>query len=280
MSNPGPSSNPQGLEHGVSERTPPHEPPLLVTFDGAIATLTLNRPTRRNALSEQLVADLNAALETLRTRRDVRVVILQSAGAVFCSGHDLAEMTDRTPEEYDAMFENCSRFMLGLRQLHQPVIGVVQGVATGAGCQLAAACDLVVASTAAAFYTPGVKLGLFCTTPMVPLVRSIPPKIAMEMLLTGSPLSAERAWQVGLVNRLVAPEQVREAGLELARTIASASPLTLSIGKRAFYSQPFLDESLAYPDAARTMSANALKQDAQEGMSAFREKRVPQWTGE
>jgi enoyl-CoA hydratase/carnithine racemase len=256
------------------------EPALLFEVDGVIATLTLNRPARRNALSEQLVGELNTALETLQSNRDVRVVILQSAGGVFCSGHDLAEMTGRSPEEYDALFNNCSRFMLGLRQLRQPVIAVVQGVATGAGCQLAAACDLVVASTSAAFYTPGVKLGLFCTTPMVPLVRSIPPKIAMEMLLTGAPLSAERAWQVGLVNRLVAPEQLRETALDLARTIASASPLTLAIGKQAFYSQPFLDESLAYPDAARTMSDNAVKQDAQEGMTAFREKRTPLWTGE
>lgn len=268
------------IAKSAGSAAPPTEPSLLIERDGPVTIWTLNRPLRRNALSEQLVADLNTAVEALRSDRETRVVVLQSAGAVFCSGHDLAEMTGRSAEEYDALFNNCSRFMLGLRQLSQPVIAVVQGVATGAGCQLAAACDLVVASTQAAFYTPGVKLGLFCTTPMVPLVRSIPPKIAMEMLLTGAPLTAERAYEVGLVNRLVEPEQVRQAALDLAKTVAAASPLTLSIGKRAFYSQPFLDESLVYPDAARTMSGNAVCRDAQEGMTAFREKRAPQWTGE
>lgn len=269
-----------GVEKSTGSPATVPEPSLLLDRDGPVAIWTLNRPSRRNALSEELVAELNVAVDSLRHDREIRVVILQSAGAVFCSGHDLAEMTGRSAEEYDTLFNNCSRFMLGLRQLSQPVIAAVQGVATGAGCQLAAACDLVVAATTAAFYTPGVKLGLFCTTPMVPLVRSIPPKIAMEMLLTGAPLTAERAYEVGLVNRLVEPEQVRQTALDLACTVAAASPLTLAIGKRAFYSQPFLDESLVYTDAARTMSGNAIRRDAQEGMTAFREKRAPQWTGE
>jgi enoyl-CoA hydratase/carnithine racemase len=246
----------------------------------AIVTLVLNRPQRRNALSEGLVAALNEALESLRGDREARVVILRAEGGVFCSGHDLAEMTGRSAEEYDRLFANCSQFMLGLRQLPQPVIACVQGVATGAGCQLVAACDLVVAANEAMFYTPGVKLGLFCTTPLVPLVRSIPPKIAMEMLLTGEGLTATRAYEVGLVNRVVPADELRNTALDLAKKIASASPLTLSIGKRAFYSQPALDESQAYESAARTMSENAVCHDAQEGMTAFKEKRVPQWRGE
>jgi enoyl-CoA hydratase/carnithine racemase len=253
---------------------------LLFERDGLVGVLTLNRPARRNALSEGLIAALNRRIEELRGDSSTRVLVLRSAGHVFCSGHDLGEMTGRGADEYAALFENCSRMMWGLRTLPQPVIALVQGFATGAGCQLVSACDLALASPAASFATPGVKLGLFCSTPMVPLVRSIPPKFAMEMLLTGQPVTAERAAEIGLVNRVVPAESLLEEGMELARRIASASGLTLAIGKRAFYSQGPLDERQAYDDAARTMTDNALTRDAQEGMTAFLQKRAPEWRGE
>lgn len=256
------------------------EAELTFEREGLVGVLTLNRPQRRNALSEGLVAALNAWIETLRSDSATRVLVLRSAGAVFCSGHDLGEMTGRGPEEYAALFENCSRMMWGLRSLPQPVIALVQGFATGAGCQLVSACDLALASPAASFATPGVKLGLFCSTPMVPLVRSIPPKFAMEMLLTGNPVTAERAAEIGLVNRVVPADTLVEEGMNLARHIASASGLTLAIGKRAFYSQGPLDERRAYDEAARTMTDNALTRDAQEGMTAFLQKRAPEWRGE
>ncbi len=184
-------------------------------------------------------------------------------------------MTGRSAEDYAALFENCSRMMFGLRSLPQPVIALVQGFATGAGCQLVSACDLALAAPEAAFATPGVKLGLFCSTPMVPLVRSIPPKFAMEMLLTGQPVAAERAAEIGLVNRVVPADKLVAEGMELARRIAAASGLTLAIGKRAFYQQGPLDERRAYEDASRTMTENALTRDAQEGMTAFLQKRAP-----
>ena len=253
---------------------------LLIEQVGPVITLTLNRPTRRNALSESLVAALIAAQERIREQTDCHVVILKAAGQVFCSGHDLGEMTGRKESEYAHLFEQCSRMMFGWRQLPQPVIAGVQGMATGAGCQLASACDLVIATPAAQFATPGVKLGLFCSTPMVPLVRSIPPKIAMEMLLTGVPLTADRAMQFGLVNRIVAAGELDAELTRWAETIAAASPLTLSIGKRAFYSQPMLEEQAAYQQASDTMTRNAICHDAQEGMQAFLAKRPPQWKGQ
>lgn len=253
---------------------------LLFERDGLVGVLTINRPARRNALSEALVAALNQRIEALRDDATTRVIVLRSAGRVFCSGHDLGEMTGRSAEEYAALFENCSRMMYGLRSLPQPVIALVQGFATGAGCQLVSACDLALAAPEAAFATPGVKLGLFCSTPMVPLIRSIPPKFAMEMLLTGQPVGAERAAEIGLVNRVVPADALFAEGMELAKRVASASGLTLAIGKRAFYQQAPLDERRAYEDAARTMTENALTRDAQEGMTAFLQKRAPEWRGE
>ena len=189
-------------------------------------------------------------------------------------------MAGRAEADYQTLFARCSSVMQQLRGLPQPVIARVQGLATAAGCQLVAACDLAVAAHEARFATPGVKIGLFCTTPMVPLVRSIPPKVAMEMLLTGAPISAERALAVGLINRAVAADQLDATIRELTDAIVASSPLTLSLGKRAFYDQLALDEPTAYERATGVMTDNALRHDAQEGITAFLQKRPPQWTGE
>src|SRR5262249_44390100 len=198
-----------------------------------------------------------------------RVVVLAARGAAFCAGHDLAEMTGRREEEYHDLFALCSRVMLGLRRLPQPVIARVQGTATAAGCQLVAACDLAVAAEGATFATPGVKIGLFCTTPMVPLVRAVPAKPAMEMLLTGKPITAQRAFELGLVNRVVPAAQLDAAVQEYVDAIAASSPLTVRLGKAAFYDQLGLNEETAYGRAVAIMTDNAVCHDAQEGMGAF-----------
>jgi enoyl-CoA hydratase/carnithine racemase len=248
-------------------------------FDRGIARLILNRPDKRNALSFDLLHQLESAIEAIGRTPMARVVVLGSVGPVFCSGHDLSEMVGRSEEEYRELFAACSRVMLGLRRLPQPVIARVQGVATAAGCQLVAACDLAVAAEEATFATPGVKIGLFCTTPMVPLVRAIPAKAAMEMLLTGAPISARRALELGLVNRVVAADKLDTAVEDLAATIAGMSPLVIRTGKRAFYEIDGLDESEAYARAVPIMTENALAVDAQEGISAFLQKRPPRWSG-
>jgi enoyl-CoA hydratase/carnithine racemase len=205
--------------------------------------------------------------------------VLGAAGSVFSSGHDLAEMTGRSESEYRAVFERCSNMMKTLHEIPQPVIARVQGLATAAGCQLVAACDLAVASTEAKFATPGVKIGLFCTTPMVPLVRNIPAKAAMEMLLTGWPITAERAYQLGLVNRVVPPDQLDAAVQEYVDVMLAVSGETIRLGKQAFYAQRTLTETDAYLHAVDVMTDNALHYDAQEGISAFLQKRPPQWKG-
>ncbi len=253
---------------------------LLEEFTAGVLTITLNRPERRNALSEQLLAELGTALDAAAGNRSVRAIVLAAAGPVFSSGHDLGEMAGRSEEEYRALFDRCSQVMQRLRTVPQPVIARVQGLATAAGCQLVAACDLAVASTEAKFATPGVKIGLFCTTPMVPLVRSIPAKIAMEMLLTGQPLSAERALQVGLVNRVVAADQLDAEIKQLTDALCASSSLTLQIGKQAFYDQANLDETEAYARAVAVMTDNACRHDAQEGIAAFLQKRPANWTGQ
>ena len=253
---------------------------LLVEQDAGVVRLTLNRPERRNALSEAMLTELGSALERIAADRTARVVVLGAAGPVFCSGHDLGEMAGRAKADYQTLFARCSTVMQQLRGLPQPVIARVQGLATAAGCQLVAACDLAVAAHEARFATPGVKIGLFCTTPMVPLVRSIPPKVAMEMLLTGAPISSERALAVGLINRAVAADQLDATIRELTDAIVASSPLTLSLGKRAFYDQLALDEPTAYERATGVMTDNALRHDAQEGITAFLQKRPPLWTGE
>src|SRR2546423_1471116 len=213
------------------------ETDLLLEVKDEVAYLTLNRPDKRNALSRQLLAELEKAQSRLSTDSSVRVVVLAAKGKVFCAGHDLSEMIGCPEENYRQLFTLCSRVMLQFRKLPQPVIARVQGMATAAGCQLVAACDLAVASEEATFATPGVKIGLFCTTPMVPLVRAIQPKAALEMLLTGEPISAERALELGLVNRVVQAAQLDDAVQELVDAILASSPLTVRLGKRAFYDQ-------------------------------------------
>jgi enoyl-CoA hydratase/carnithine racemase len=255
-------------------------PTLVAETTGAVARLTLNRPEKRNALSHALLADLETTLTRLASDRAVRVVVLATAGQVFCSGHDLGEMEGRSEAEYRGLFALCSRVMQQLRRLPQPVIARVQGTATAAGCQLVAACDLAVASENATFATPGVKIGLFCTTPMVPLVRAIPAKPALEMLLTGKAITAQRAYELGLVNRVVPASQLDAAIDEYVQAIVASSPLTIRLGKAAFYDQLALDETTAYERATDVMTDNATRRDAQEGMQAFLQKRRPVWTGE
>ena len=250
---------------------------LIIEHEAGVTTLRLNRPKRRHALSLSLLQELEAALLSLASDRTVRCVVIASDGPVFSSGHDLGEMQDRTEEEYQQLFATCARVMKLIRSAPQPVIARVQGFATAAGCQLVAACDLAVASETAQFATPGVKIGLFCTTPMVPLVRNIAPKIAMEMLLTGKPISAEKALIAGLVNAVVPAEELDAAIAEYTSAIVASSRQTLEIGKREFYDQLNMDESAAYDQAVEVMTKNVVLHDAQEGMSAFLEKRTPQW---
>ncbi|HMF18191.1 MAG TPA: enoyl-CoA hydratase [Gemmataceae bacterium] len=253
---------------------------LLVETKGEIVTLTLNRPEKRNALSREVLLELDAVQRKLAEDQTARVVVLAAKGPVFSSGHDLGEMCGCSEESYHDLFALCSGVMLQFRKLPQPVIARVQGLATAAGCQLVAACDLAVAVDNAAFATPGVKIGLFCTTPMVPLVRAIPPKPALEMLLTGKPISAQRALELGLVNKVVAADQLDAAVQEYVDAILGSSPLTVRVGKRAFYDQLALNEAAAYDQATEVMTENALFQDAQEGMQAFLHKRRPLWRGE
>jgi enoyl-CoA hydratase/carnithine racemase len=246
---------------------------------GEVVTLNLNRPAQRNALSRELMQDVAAALGALGADPEVRVVVLGGRGPAFSAGHDLSEMVGLSLAEYREIFELCTRMMTAIHELPQPVIARVHGMATAAGCQLVAACDLVVASTEARFATPGVKIGLFCTTPMVEVTRSVGRKRALEMLLTGTPIDAETAAEWGLVNRVVAPDELEAGTDELARQIASASSLTVGLGKRAFYRQIDLGLDAAYDVCQEVMSENATVEDAQEGMSSFLEKRQPIWRG-
>lgn len=242
-----------------------------------VLTLTLNRPERRNALSQSLIAEIDAALAQVAGDRNTRVVIISSIGSVFCSGHDLGEIPGKSAEEYHEIFATCARMMLRIHEIPQPVIARVDGLATAAGCQLVAACDLAVATETARFAAPGVKIGLFCTTPMVPLVRNILPKFAMEMLLTGQPISAAQALAAGLVNRVVPVERLDATIQELADAICATSFETIRIGKRAFYEQLHLDERTAYAQAVDVMTQNIVHPDAQEGIAAFLQKRSPRW---
>ncbi|HEX6350715.1 MAG TPA: enoyl-CoA hydratase [Candidatus Dormibacteraeota bacterium] len=253
---------------------------LLVEDRLPAVVITLNRPETRNALSTPLMEELTAELERQSARPECRVIVLAANGPAFSAGHDLKELIDRTLDEERAIFETCTRMMDTVQRIPQPVIAAVQGIATAAGCQLVATCDLAIASSEARFATPGVKIGLFCSTPMVAVSRNIGRKRALEMLLTGKPISAETAAEWGLVNRVVAPEQLLDAALELAGQIASSSPLILKIGKRAFYDQIGKEQDAAYELMGEVMSANAMTGDAQEGMSAFLEKRQPTWRGE
>lgn len=252
---------------------------LLSDGNAPITTLTLNRPRQRNALSMELMRSVTAALEDIGKNREVQVTVLAGNGPAFCAGHDLSEMVGRTIADYRDIFDVCTEMMTAIKEIPQPVIAKVDGMATAAGCQLVAACDLVVASECATFATPGVKIGLFCSTPMVEVTRSIGRKRALEMLLTGKPIDAHTAAEWGLVNRVVPREKLDETVCELAMDIAKASPLTVGIGKQAFYSQIDLDLPKAYAYTKEVMSMNALAADAQEGMSAFLEKRAACWQG-
>jgi enoyl-CoA hydratase/carnithine racemase len=251
----------------------------LVTQEGPVAVITLNRPERRNALSLGLMRELIAALDRIGGGRDTRAIILAAAGKVFCAGHDLSEMTGRDIVEYRRIFDVCSELMLKIQAIPQPVIAEVQGVATAAGCQLVAACDLAIAAEEAWFATPGVKIGLFCTTPMVALTRAIGRKRALRMLLTGEPVDAPTAAEWGLINEVVPAAELAAATRKLAAKVAEASSLVVAIGKQAFYTQIDMDVDKAYAYAKEVMSLNALAADAQEGIGAFLGKRAPCWSG-
>jgi enoyl-CoA hydratase/carnithine racemase len=237
--------------------------------------LVLARPEVRNALSLELMAELTAALRAARGR----VVVVAGDGPCFSAGHDLTELAEADTAAHARIFGACVQLMETVQSIDQPVIAQVHGVASAAGCQLVAACDLAVAETGARFGTPGVRIGLFCSTPMVPLSRAIGPKRSMQMLLTGDLVDAATAAQWGLVNAVVEPDELRTAVDELAARIATASPLTVAFGKRTFHRQLDLDQRQAYDLAAATMVANAATADAHEGICAFREKRQPRWTG-
>jgi enoyl-CoA hydratase/carnithine racemase len=252
---------------------------LLVRRDGAASTITLNRPEKRNALSLELMEELIAAFERLGAERDVRAIVVEGAGPAFSAGHDLGEMVARDAAFYERLFDVCTVMMEAIHRVPQPVIAKVHAVATAAGCQLVASCDLVVAAEEARFATPGVRIGLFCSTPMVPLSRAVGRKRALQMLLTGDPIDAQTAADWGLVNLVVPAAELDSAVAALVEKIARSSPLTVGIGKEAFYRQVDLDEHGAYELTRRVMAANAEAGDAQEGMSAFLEKRPPEWSG-
>lgn len=252
---------------------------LKYDVDGRIGTITLNRPEKRNALSLELLQELSDLLTRICEDKNARVVIIRGEGKIFCAGHDISQLVNHEMAFYRAVFGTCVEVMEKIQRLPQPVIGQVHGVATAAGCQLVAACDLAVAAEDAFFGTPGVKIGLFCTTPAVPLVRAIGRKRALEMLLTGRMISAHEAQQYGLINKTVPGDQLAAKTTALAQQIAEASPLTLSMGKVAFYTQVNLADFQAYDYAQQAIVNNLFAEDAQEGLSAFLEKRKPTWKG-
>ncbi|MDQ6636642.1 MAG: enoyl-CoA hydratase [Candidatus Dormibacteraeota bacterium] len=241
--------------------------------------LTLNEPERRNALSTPLMRELTSLLEEQSRRPEVRVIVLAANGPAFSAGHDLREMIDRSLADEQAIFATCTELMQTVQRVPQPVIAAVHATATAAGCQLVATCDLAIAADTATLATPGVKIGLFCSTPMVAVSRVIGRKRALEMLLTGRPIDAKTAADWGLVNRVVPADKLEAEVMELAGEIASSSALTLKIGKEAFYRQIDERQGDAYQLMGRVMADNAMTCDAQEGMSAFLEKRKPEWTG-
>ena len=265
-------------------KTPATQNILLKEQDEGILRLTLNDAARRNALSEIMLTELGAAFAAASKDRSVRVVILAANGPAFCAGHDLKEITagrtsPKNGKDYFAkIMAMCSGVMQAIVNCPKPVIAEVTGVATAAGCQLVASCDLAIAADSAKFSTPGVHIGLFCSTPMVALSRNVARKHAMEMLLTGDMTSAARAAEIGLINRAVPEDALRGVTLEMARNIASKSSYTLAIGKTAFYAQSEMPLSEAYEYASKVMVENLLARDAEEGIGAFVEKRAPKWT--
>lgn len=256
---------------------------ILDQDDQGVLRVTLNDVSRRNALSEAMLADLDALLRSAGQDAEVRVIVLAANGRAFCAGHDLKELTaartapDRGRAYFAKIMGMCAGVMQAIVACPKPVIAEVSGVATAAGCQLVASCDLAVAAETAKFSTPGVHIGLFCSTPMVALSRNVAPKHAMEMLLAGDMIPAARAAEMGLVNRAVPPEALTETTMVLARKIASKSSMTLATGKRAFYAQREMPLAEAYEYAAAVMVENMLAQDAEEGISAFIQKRSPEW---
>ena len=260
-------------------QTQTETPPLLRRDESGVAWLTLNRPAARNALSVGLMAALDRALRDIAADASVRVVVIGAAGPAFCAGHDLREMrADPGRASMEALFAQCSALMTRIVRLPKPVIARVHGIATAAGCQLVASCDLAVAASDARFATPGVNIGLFCSTPMVALSRNVGRKAAMEMLLTGDMIDAQRAREIGLVNRVVPPDDLDGAVAALAAQIAGKSALTLAIGKEAFYRQAEMELDAAYAFAAEAMTRNMMARDAGEGIDAFLAKRPPTWT--
>jgi enoyl-CoA hydratase/carnithine racemase len=261
-------------------------PILLRELVGDIAILTLNRPETRNSLSEGLIAALDAALREIHNDKNVRAVVIAATGKAFSAGHDLKELTarrndaDRGHAYFAGIMTACSAMMQTIVHLPKPVIAAVQGIATAAGCQLVASCDLAIASEAASFATPGIDIGLFCSTPMVALSRNVPRKQAMEMLLTGEPISAAAARDIGLVNQVVPAGRERDAAIALAQKIARKSAHTIKIGKTAFYRQAEMSLAAAYRYAAEVMTENMMSRDAEEGIGAFVEKREPKWQDE
>jgi enoyl-CoA hydratase/carnithine racemase len=260
-----------------------NEPVVLREDIGNIAVLTLNRPQARNSLSEAMLAALSQELESLAADKRIRAVVVAAQGSAFSAGHDLKELTAHRADADGGrgytrhIMERCSAVMLAILRLPQPVIAAVEATATAAGCQLVATCDLAVASTSAKFCTPGVHIGLFCSTPMVALSRNLTRKHALEMLLTGDMISAEDAYRVGLVNRVVEPGAARDEALKLARKIAAESAAAVKFGKEAFYRQLEMGIADAYDHATEVMVKNMMARDAEEGISAFVEKRQPTW---
>jgi enoyl-CoA hydratase/carnithine racemase len=268
------------LEIEMNDGSTVAAPSLLRRDTDGVAWLTLNRPASRNALSTGLMEALDAELARIESDPRVKAVVIGGAGPAFCAGHDLRELrASPTRAAYEATFALCSRLMLRVVRLPKPVIARVHGVATAAGCQMVASCDLAVAADTARFATPGVNIGLFCSTPMVALSRAVGRKAAMEMLLTGDLVDALRAREIGLVNRVVPEGELDAAVLALAGQIAAKSPLTVAIGKAAFYRQAEMELDAAYAYAAEVMTRNMLARDAEEGIDAFLAKRPPVWTG-
>ena len=252
---------------------------ILFERDGSTALVTLNRPERRNALSLHMLQELTRAFRAIGEDTEVRVAILRANGPAFSAGHDIGEMSGKDGAFYRQLFEECTVLMETIQSIPQPVIAQVHATATAAGCQLVASCDLAVASTEAKFATPGVKIGLFCSTPMVALSRAVGSKKAMEMLLTGEAIPADDALAAGLINRVVPAAELASATRAMAAKITSSSPYVLAIGKSAFYRQLQMPQPLAYDYAQDVMTMNARAADAQEGFQAFLQKRQPKWCG-
>lgn len=244
------------------------------------ALVTLNLPEQRNPLSVTLMNKLRETLKVVAADQQVRVVVIKGAGKIFSSGHDLREMTNRTLDEQREIFDACTEMMQTIQRIPQPVIAQVHGVAAAAGCQLVATCDLAIAADSTVFLTPGVRIGLFCSTPMVALSRNVGRKRAMEMLLTGEPINASTAVDWGLINRAVPDDELESEVWQLVEKLAASSPVTIGIGKHAFYEQIDMSQSAAYSQMSETMASNAIDYDAQEGIGAFLEKRKPIWEGD